>query len=40
MISFPIAFLLNFGTWSQAQIERYYYHDDIIWAFYNNCELI
>ena len=38
--SFPIAILVNFGTWPKAQIERYYYHDDIIWAFYNNCELI
>ncbi len=31
--SFPIAILVNFGTWPKAQIERYYYHDDIIWAF-------
>ena len=38
--SFPIAILVNFGTWPKAQIERYDYHDDIIWAFYNNCELI
>ena len=31
--SFPIAILVNFGTWPKAQIERYYYHDDIIKAF-------
>ena len=31
--SFPIAILVNFGTWPKAQIERYYYHDDIIRAF-------
>lgn len=27
--SFPIAILVNFGTWPKAQIERYYYHDGI-----------
>jgi GxxExxY protein len=31
--SFPIAILVNFGTWPKAQIERYYYHDGIIRAF-------
>ena len=31
--SFPIAILVNFGTWPKAQIERYYYHNDIIRAF-------
>ena len=31
--SFPIAILVNFGTWPKAQIERYYYHDSIIRAF-------
>ena len=31
--SFPIAILVNFGTWPKAQIERYYYYDDIIRAF-------
>ena len=31
--SFPIAILVNFGTWPKAQIERSYYHDDIIRAF-------
>ena len=31
--SFPIAILVNFGAWPKAQIERYYYHDDIIRAF-------
>ena len=31
--SFPIAILVNFGTWPRAQIERYYYHDGIICAF-------
>ena len=30
---FPIAILVNFGTWPKAQIERYYYHDGIIRAF-------
>ena len=30
---FPIAILVNFGTWPKAQIERYYYHDSIISAF-------
>ena len=25
--SFPIAILVNFGTWPKAQIERYYYHE-------------
>ena len=30
---FPIALLVNFGTWSKAQIERYYYHDNKIKAF-------
>ena len=31
--SFPIAILVNFGTWPKAQIERYYYHEGIIRAF-------
>ena len=31
--SFPIAILVNFGTWPMAQIERYYYHEGIIRAF-------
>ena len=31
--SFPIVILVNFSTWPKAQIERYYYHDDIIRAF-------
>ena len=31
--SFPIAILVNFGTWPKAQIERYYYHDGVIRAF-------
>ena len=31
--SFPIAILVNFGTWPKAQIERYYYHEGIIKAF-------
>ena len=30
---FPIAILVNFGTWPKAQIERYYYHDGVIRAF-------
>ena len=30
---FPIAILVNFGTWPKAQIERYYFHDGIIRAF-------
>lgn len=30
---FPIAILVNFGTWPKAQVERYYYHDGIIKAF-------
>ena len=30
---FPIALLVNFGTWPKAQIERYYYHDNKIKAF-------
>lgn len=30
---FPIAILVNFGTWPKAQIERYYFHDGIINAF-------
>ena len=33
MISFPIAILVNFGTWSKAQIERYDDHEGIIKAF-------
>ena len=31
--SFPIAILVNFGTWPKAQIERYYYHEGVIRAF-------
>ena len=30
---FPIAILVNFGTWPKAQIERYYYKDGLIRAF-------
>ncbi len=30
---FPIAILVNFGTWPKAQIERYYYKDGVIKAF-------
>ena len=30
---FPIALLVNFGTWPKAQIERYYYKDKVIQAF-------
>ena len=30
---FPIALLVNFGTWPKAQIERYYYKDGNIRAF-------
>lgn len=30
---FPIALLVNFGTWPKAQIERYYYHNMNIKAF-------
>ena len=33
MISFPIAIFVNFGTWSKAQIERYYDDQGIISAF-------
>ena len=30
---FPIAILVNFGTWPKAEIERYYYKESKIWAF-------
>ena len=30
---FPIAILVNFGTWPKAEIERYYYKDGVIRAF-------
>ena len=30
---FPIAILVNFGSWPIAQIERYYFHDGVIKAF-------
>lgn len=30
---FPIAILVNFGTWPKAQIERYYFHDGVVRAF-------
>ena len=30
---FPIALLVNFGTWPKTQIERYYYHDNKIKVF-------
>ena len=33
MVSFPIAILVNFGTWPKAQIERYDDHESIIRAF-------
>jgi len=31
--SFPIALLVNFGTYPRAEIERYYYKDNTIWPF-------
>ena len=33
MVSFPIAILVNFGTWPKAQIERYDDDQGIISAF-------
>ena len=30
---FPIAVLVNFGTYPKAQVERYYYENDVICAF-------
>lgn len=30
---FPIAILVNFGSWPKAQIERYYFHEGNIKAF-------
>lgn len=30
---FPIAILVNFGSWPKAEIERYYYNDGTIYAF-------
>lgn len=30
---FPIAILVNFGSWPKAEIERYYYKDGVIRAF-------
>jgi len=30
---FPIALLVNFGTWPKAQIERYYFHEGVVRAF-------
>lgn len=30
---FPIAILVNFGTWPRAEIERYYFKDGKVYAF-------
>ena len=28
---------MNFGTWPKTQIERYYYHEGVIRAFWSDC---
>lgn len=30
---FPIAILVNFGTWPKAEVEKYYWKNDVLYAF-------
>ena len=31
--NFPIALLVNFGAYPNAEIQRYYYKDDLLYVF-------